>query len=147
MDGAGERNTGAKVDQKRSPTGALRSISYDMGNDNTTLLFGRSPAQGTGAYDQRMSPGRMSNGAPLTFVKRGSSINPGTISLTNQNIEDMARKFENGQDSTLGKVISDQVKVHNPITNPLSYVNQNPYVQKQMEEAKSKKVLDFVQSP
>lgn len=62
--------------------------------------------------------------------------------MANNTVEDLARKKEAGHDSTLGNVISNQVKVHNPITNPLAYVNQNPYVQKQMEQAKSKQIID-----
>lgn len=62
-------------------------------------------------------------------------------------MDDLARQKERGSDSTLGKVISNQVKVHNPITNPLAYVNQNPYVQRQMTQAKSTQFLGAIESP
>ena len=55
-------------------------------------------------------------------------VNP-QIKLNNEAVEDMARKMEIGSDNTLGPTISAQTAVHNPVTNPLAYVNQNPYIQ------------------
>ena len=73
-------------------------------------------------------------------MKQGGQ-KPAIINLSNTIVDSIAENKERGKDSTLGlasNVISNQVKVHNPITNPLSYVNQNPYIQKQMEIAKRK---------
>ena len=117
--------------QRPNPPG-LRSISYDL---DYNKLPNKSPSSPS-LFNQRQVYQNLSN-----YVKRGP-VQPAAVNLANNTVEDLARKKESGQDSTLGNVMSDQVKVHNPITNPLAYVNQNPYVQKQMEHAKQSKVID-----
>ena len=122
-----------------------RSISHDIDNDitlNDRLLASQSPSIQGGLSEQRLQ-----YIAPQSLIKKGPQ-KPAIINLSNNTIDDIARKKETGQDHTLGHVITKQVKVHNPITNPLAYVNQNPYVQKQMEQAKRSSVLEYQnQSP
>ena len=54
------------------------------------------------------------------------------IKINNNLVEDLAKRKEIG-----GLAPSDRspLREHNPITNPLAYVNQNPYVNKQIGEA------------
>ena len=84
---------------------------------------------------------------PQSLLRRGvAGQKPAVINVSNNIIDDIALQKEMGQNSTLGRAKNSQMTAHNPITNPLAYVNQNPYVQKQMEAAKRKSIMEYSQS-